>query len=55
MVLGPEQAKILKEFEKEFTSNLSDSESCFHHVEGFAAQKSFKEQTVNLIHVFNEL
>jgi len=45
MVLGPEQARILKELEKEYTSNLSDSESCFHHGESFAAQKSFKEQT----------
>ena len=55
MVLGPELARILKEFQKQYTSNLSDSESCFHHEEDFTAKKSFKEQTVNLIHVFNEL
>ena len=55
MVLGPELAKILKEFQKEYTSNLSDSESGLHHEEGFAAQKSFKEKIVNLIHVFNQL
>jgi len=32
----------------------SDSESDAHHEEGFSAQKSFKEQTNNLIHVFEE-
>ena len=31
MVSGPEQARILKEFEEQYISNLSDSESGFHH------------------------
>ena len=38
---------------KEFEEGC-DSESDAHHKEGFSAQKSFKEQTNNLIHVFKE-
>jgi len=37
MISGPEQARILTEFE-EHISNLSDSESGFHHEESFAGQ-----------------
>jgi len=40
---GPEQARILKEFEEEHFSTTVDSESDIHH-EGFSAQKNFKEQ-----------
>ena len=40
MVSGPEQARLLKEFEKEHLLIIAvDSESDFHHEEGFPAQK----------------
>ena len=54
MVSGPEQAWLLKEFEYEYFSNLSDEEFGFPHEEHFSTQKSFKEQAVSLVHVFNE-
>jgi len=50
----PEQVQLLKEFECQYFSNLSDVESDFHHEESFSTQKSFKEQAVNLVHTFNE-
>ena len=55
MVSGPEQARLLKEFEEECISNMNDPEPEFHHEEGFSIQKSFKEQTLSLINVLNEM
>ena len=49
----PEQARLLKEFECPYFSNLSN-ESGFHCEEGFFTQKSFKEQAVNLVHTLND-
>ena len=37
MLSGPKQVRILTEFE-EYISNLTDSESGFHHEEGFVGQ-----------------
>ena len=54
MVSGPEQARILKEFEEDLPQH-KDSEYGFHHEEGFSTQRNFKEQTVNLVQVFCEL
>ena len=45
MVSGPEQARLLKEFE----------ECSYHHEEGFSTQRIFKEQAVSLVQVINEL
>ena len=50
MVSGPEQARLLKEFQCEYFCNPSDVKSGFHHEEGLSTQKSFKEQAVNLVH-----
>ena len=55
MVSGPEQARLLKEFEKEYCSKEKDSEHSYHHEEGFSAQRSFKQQVVNLVEVVNDL
>ena len=41
MVSGPEQARLLKEFECQYFSNLSDVESGFHHEEGFSYTEKF--------------
>ena len=54
MVSEPEQARLLKEFECPYFSNLSNVESGFHHEEGFSTQESFKEQAVNLVHTLND-
>ena len=46
MISGPEQARLLKEFECEYFSDSYDLELGFQHEEGLSTQKSFKEQTV---------
>ena len=45
MTAGPEQARLLKEFEREFMREASSKQ--LHHEEGFWMQKSFKEQAHN--------
>jgi len=42
MESGPEQVRLLKEFECQYFSNLSDVKSGFHHKEGFSTQKKSK-------------
>ena len=44
MLSGPEQAQLLKEFECQYFSDLSDAESGFHHEEGFSTQKVLKNK-----------
>lgn len=48
MIAGPEQARLLKEFEKKFMSNV-------HHEEGFCTQKTFHEQAKNLVQAISEM
>ena len=55
MVAGPEQARLLKEFEADYFSRQRHSQYDYHHEEGFFAQRSFKEQTAGLYQVINEL
>lgn len=55
MVSGPEQARLLKEFEEDYLPNKKGLEYGYHHEEGFSAQKNFKEQAVNLVQTINEL
>ena len=43
MVSGPEQARLLKEFEDDYESKENSSEYGYHHEEGFSTQRSFKE------------
>ena len=53
MVAGPEQAQLLKEFEREFITESSSKQR--HHEEGFSPQKFFKEQVKNLVDTINEM
>ena len=55
MVAGPEQARLLKEFEDDYLPQDKDSQYGCHHEEEFCAQKTFKEQAASLIWVINEL
>jgi hypothetical protein len=53
MVSGPEQARLLKEFEEDYLPKDKDSDCGYHHEEGFSTQISLKEQAVSLIQVIN--
>ena len=53
MIAGPEQARLLMEFEQEFTPSFANKQ--LHHEEGFSNQKSFKEQTHNLAQASGEM
>ncbi len=44
MVSGPEQARLLKEFEEEYLPKAKDSQYGYHHEEGFSAQKTFRSR-----------
>ena len=53
MIAGPEQARLLKEFEREFiTEGINEYH---HHEEGFCTQKTFREQTLSLVETINEM
>ncbi len=52
MISGPQQARLLKEFEDECFPNSTDCG--YHHEEGLSSQKAFKEQAVSLAQVINE-
>ena len=52
MISGPEQARLLKEFEVECF--LKHSECGYHHEEGLSTQRVFKEQAVSLAQVIND-
>ena len=54
MVAGPEQARLLKEFEKEYISEETN-EHHYHHEEGFCTQKTFREQALCLIEAMNDM
>ncbi|KAG1683216.1 hypothetical protein GQR58_010142 [Nymphon striatum] len=47
MISGPEQARLLKEFEDENLYNNEDTDH--HHEEGLYTQKTFVEQALNLV------
>ncbi len=53
MIAGPEQARLLKEFEREFI--VKETKENHHHEEGFCTQKTFREQTLSLVHAINEM
>ncbi len=53
MIAGPEQARLLKEFEREFI--VKETKEYHHHEEGFCTQKTFREQTLSLVHAINEM
>ena len=47
LTAGPEQARIILEFEKAFERSIQNT--CLHHEEGFSAQKTFKQQVLALV------
>ncbi|KAG0725936.1 hypothetical protein GWK47_037627 [Chionoecetes opilio] len=53
MIAGPEQARILTEFEREYTA-ISEEERQ-HQKKGLSAQKTFHEQTLGLIQVITQM
>ena len=53
MIAGPEQARLLKEFERELS--MEENNEYHHHEEGFCTQKTFREQTLSLVETINEM
>ena len=53
MVSGPEQARLLKEFKKDFVGR--EDEMKYHHEEGFPTQKNFKEQAMTMADIISDL
>ena len=53
MIAGPEQARLLKEFEQEFIPNVANKQ--LHHEEGLCTQKTFHEQAQNLVQAISEM
>lgn len=51
MIAGPEQARLLKEFEREYISEEGNKQQ--HHEEGMSIQKTFKEQVLALVHTIS--
>ena len=54
MILGPEQARLLKEFE-DFFSRRKGYELGDHHEEEFSVQKNFKQEAASLIQIIEEM
>lgn len=52
-VAGPEQARLLQEFEREIM--IKETNEYYHHEEGFCTQKTFREQTLNLVDTFKKM
>ena len=53
MVSGPEQARLMSEYEEECFAKFE--EEYFHHEEGLSAQKRFKDHVSNLHDVFCDM
>jgi len=53
MIAGPEQARLLTEFEREYIGISEDERQ--HHEEGLSSQKTFRGQTLGVIQVINEM
>ena len=51
MIAGPEQARLLKEFEQQYISEEDNKQQ--HHEEGMSTQKTFKEQALALVHIIS--
>lgn len=54
MIAGPEQARLLAEFEEDYLPDEDPEINYKHHEEGFAVQKAFVKQTDSLIQVIRE-
>ena len=53
MVSGPEQARLLKEFERDFVGR--GDEIKYYHEKGFSTQKNFKEQAMTMADIISDL
>lgn len=53
MLAGPEQARLLTEFEDQCVNSPDDDQH--HHEEGLSTQKTFQKQTVDLVQVIGEM
>ena len=51
MVSGPGQARLLKEFERDFVGD----EMKYHHEEGFSTRNNFKEKAMTMADIINDL
>ena len=52
VITGPEQARLIVEFKKQYLREIQDKH--LHHEEGLAAQKNFKRQVLDLLQAVNE-
>ena len=52
MLAGPEQARLLQEFEKETVGE--ETRKHFHHEENLSTQQTFKQQTLSLVNTIKE-
>ena len=53
MLAGPEQARLLTEFEAQYSPEVSEKYS--HHEEGLSAQINFKQQVLALIETIEDM
>ena len=53
MLAGPEQAKLLTEFEAQYSPEASENYS--HHEEGLSAQRTLKEQVLALVETIEDM
>ena len=55
-IAGPEQARLITQFEKEYLTDPEDTRAEYqHHDEGISSQERFQHQVNSLLHVFTEL
>lgn len=55
MVAGPEQARLLTEFEEQYMEDFEDGDHHHHHEEGMSTQNTFRKQARSLVQVINEM
>ena len=53
MLAGPEQARLIEEFENQFLENKDDDN--FHHDEGYSTHNNFKLQVLSLVEAFEDM
>jgi len=54
LLAGPEQARLIKEFEKKFLIER-DSSEYLHHDEGLSTQKHFQTHVLSLVEVISDM
>ena len=53
VIAGPEQARLIVEFERQFSRQIQEKH--LHHEEGLSAQNTFKQQVLGLVETMNDL